>query len=361
MVERVRALVADTHLLPLAKAVGTVRKDEVGSAGMLRMATVTGLSAYVWRLSRFARSHEIDLIHTNSMKAHIYGGLVGRLIGVPVVWHLRDYVDPSYLPPIAVRGVRGAGRVFPSGVIGVSSSVLESLHVSAPVVGRVIHDGLSDHELRPRPPRIGPTAWHAPARVGMVGRISPWKGQHVFLDAAAKVVATGHDAHFLIVGAPLFGEEDYERELRRQAERLGIADRIEFPGFSTDIDAVMADLDVMVHASISADPFPNAVLEGLAAGLPVVASRGGGVVEMIEEGVTGRLAEMGSVDDLAIQVNAFLDDPVQARRMGDEAAARARRDFTGEGTARAVEAFYDEVLSRRGRRWRARDVVRRGR
>jgi glycosyltransferase involved in cell wall biosynthesis len=265
-----------------------------------------------------------------------------------VVWHLRDYVDRSYLPSKAVLGVRAAARVLPSGLIAVSHSVLASVRLAPSALGWVVHDGLSDDQLRPRPAAAAEAPWSAPVSVGMVGRISPWKGQHIFLEAAAQVVAAGHDARFVVVGAPMFGEEGYLTELRTQVQRLQIGDRVEFRGFRPDVD--MAEFDVLVHASTSADPFPNTVLEGMAAGLPVVASRGGGVPEMLEHGVSGRLSEMGSAVSLARNLEAVLSDPVSARRLGAEAYAQVRDRFTAPDAARRVEAFYRQLDHRREKR-----------
>jgi glycosyltransferase involved in cell wall biosynthesis len=347
MVDALRALEVETHVVVLDDKVRNLRKDDVGHVGGLQ-GMAGGLTAYIRRLCRFARSQSIDVLHTNSMKAHLYGGVAGRLLGLPVVWHLRDYVDRSYLPPKAVLGVRGAARVLPTGLIAVSHSVLASVRLAPSALGWVVHDGLSEDQLRPRAATDGEAPWSAPVSVGMVGRISPWKGQHIFLEAAAQVVAAGHDARFVIVGAPMFGEDSYLAQLRSQVQRLQIGDRVEFRGFRPDVD--MAEFNVLVHASTSADPFPNTVLEGMAAGLPVVASRGGGVPEMLEHGVSGCLSEMGSAVSLARNLEAILSDPVSARRLGDEAYAQVRDRFTAPEAARRVEAFYRQLGCPRERR-----------
>src|SRR5439155_21019634 len=90
-------------------------------------------------------------------------------------------------------------------------------------------------------------------RIGIVGRIARWKGQHVFLEAFA--AAFPHDgARAVVVGAPLFGEEDYERELRTLVTHLGLDDRVEFRGFQEDVADALSELDVLVHASVIPEP-----------------------------------------------------------------------------------------------------------
>src|SRR5436305_1376693 len=138
--------------------------------------------------------------------------------------------------------------------------------------------------LPPRPVEISP----AVRRVGMVGRLAPWKGQHVFLRAFAEAFPSGTTTAS-IVGAAMFGEHAYAEELRTLAEQLGIAERVEFRGFRNDVQAELERLDLFVHASTATAPFGPAVLEGMAAGLPVVAVRGGGPSEYIRHGEHGLL------------------------------------------------------------------------
>jgi glycosyltransferase involved in cell wall biosynthesis len=191
--------------------------------------------------------------------------------------------------------------------------------------------------------------WTLPVRVGIVGRLAPWKGQHVLLDAAAELLKAGHRARFLIIGAPLFGEYDYEAELKEQARRLGIGESVEFTGFRKDVPELLGKLDIFVHASTSADPCPNTILEGMAHGLPVIGSNGGGVPELIVDGATGLLAPMGDAAGLARQLKRLFQEPEFARRMGREARERARREFSVARVARQVEEVYRRMLpGRRG-------------
>ena len=105
---------------------------------------------------------------------------------------------------------------------------------------------------------------------GMLGRIAPWKGQDLFLRAFAEAFPGGTE-RAVIVGTAMFGEEDYERELPALAAELGLDVRVEFRGFREDIWRELAALDVLVHASLTPEPFGQVVLEGMAAGLPVLA------------------------------------------------------------------------------------------
>jgi glycosyltransferase involved in cell wall biosynthesis len=308
------------------------------------------------RVARFAKQHRVDIIHTNSMKAHFYGGAAGRLAGLPVVWHVRDFINTSYLPGAAVHVVRLLARIIPSYVITVSQSVMDQLHLGDrpnPRKRGVVLDGLTDEELAEadalRNAGVARTVegWRMPVRIGIVGRLASWKGQHILLDAAAKLLKAGHSARFLIIGAPLFGEIAYEEELHRQAESLGIAPHVEFLGFRKDVPEILSGLDILVHASTSADPCPNTILEGMAHGLPVIGSNGGGVPELIVDGETGLLAPMGDAEGLARALEELLRNPERARALGRAGHARVRAHFTVSRVARQVEEVYRQVLAGR--------------
>ena len=181
--------------------------------------------------------------------------------------------------------------------------------------------------------------------IGLIGRISPWKGQHIFLQAAAHVFKRFPNARFVIIGAALFGE--YDQEVRRLPKRLGIEDVVEFAGFRSDIDQVIAGLDLVVHASTTGEPFGQVIIEGMAAGKPIVATNGGGVPEIVEDGSTGILVPMGDAQAMADAICKILADPARALEMGIRGRQRAENHFTVELTASKVEAVYRKVLQRR--------------
>ena len=347
MVERMREIGVETHVLPLTSKVRDIRKDTLTFRALLRLGRIALVAGYAVKIARFARRNRIDVIHTNTIKAHVYGALAARLAGVPLVWHIRDFVDDSYFPAEAVRIFRSLARHLPTHVIGVSYSVMEKLHLED---GRskstVIFDGLSERELAPRVNGKEHPGPNAPVQIGIVGRLAKWKGQHVFLEAAAKVIKAGHNAEFIIIGAPLFGEESYEEGLRRQAGELGISSRVKFLGFVTDIPQAMHQLDILVHASITGEPFGQVITEGMAAGKPVIATRGGGVPEIITHGETGLLIPMGDADALAVELSSLLDNPEETRRLGIAGREHVRSNFTAGNGARQVERIYGELATK---------------
>jgi len=149
----------------------------------------------------------------------------------------------------------------------------------------------------------------------------------------------------LIVGSPLFGEEAYEADLRRQVELLGIGANVEFTGFTRDIPGILRTIDIVVHASITGEPFGQVIIEGMAAGKPVIATRGGGVPEIITHGENGLLTPMGDFDALADALLYLLQNPDVARRIGLAGHEHVRQNFRASCGARKVEDVYERLLT----------------
>jgi glycosyltransferase involved in cell wall biosynthesis len=219
LVGRLRDVGVEVIVLPLAEDVRDVRRDRV--VGLEALRSVWRLAGYVLAVARLLRRLNADLVHTNSLKAAIYGGVAGRFARVPVVWHVRDRIAPDYLPRPAVLLVRLAARLLPAALIANSRSTLVTLPARrrSAVVGSPVDVGAGSVAALP------PERADGALVVGVVGRLAEWKGQHVFLEAFAEAFPDGM-ARARLVGSALFGEEPYEKRLRRQVEELGIADRV---------------------------------------------------------------------------------------------------------------------------------------
>jgi glycosyltransferase involved in cell wall biosynthesis len=356
--------VAEVHVLPLSPEVLKVNKDSLGLGFALQVLKVLRTAIYIWRVARWMRKMRIDLVHTNSLKSDIIGGFAGRLCGLPVIWHVRDRIEDDYLPRLAVRVFRVLARMVPVFVIANSSATLATLGFGSAAQGiaipsdieleqgeavedqqvRVVHDGL-DVETCARAithatggPLIG-----LDSRIGLIGRLSRWKGQHIFLRAAAIVHREFPCARFQIIGAALFGQEAYEQEIRELCTELGLNSVVEFTGFRSDIHNAIANLEIVVHASITGEPFGQVIVEGMASGKPVIATNGGGVPEIVEDGVTGLLVPMNDAEKLADAIRRLLTDPHEAQQMGLRGLEHVRRHFTIQQTARKVERVYEKL------------------
>lgn len=339
LVGLLRGQAVSVEVLPMHEAARGLERGRVRSGGVPLAAGLTS-AAYVGVLARRLRRLRPDLIHTNSLKAAVYGGIAGRLAGIPVVWHVRDRIASDYLPIAAVRLVRSLARTLPHAIIANSRTTRDTL----PSVKCPVHVVPSPVTPLPRP--RGPDGPSPSFRVGVVGRIAPWKGQHLFLEAFARAFERD-TAQAAIIGAPLFGETDYSERLRGTAADLGIGDRVEFRGFRQDIPGELARLDVLVHTSTLPEPLGQTVLEGMAAGLPVVVPDAGGPAEVVADRLNGMLYRLGDPADLARTLRRLHDDRALRERIADAAPAAVAR-FAPATVGAQIEEVYAKVLARAG-------------
>jgi glycosyltransferase involved in cell wall biosynthesis len=352
LVDLLRKEGISTEVLPMDPSVRDLRKGHV-TARDLSFASIWKTLLYSLKVAWRLHSLKPDIVHTNSLKAALYGGIAARVVGLPVVWHIRDRIDPDYLPKAAVRLIHGLSIAIPSALIANSHSTLATLSTyrgtRSVIPSPVIYDAVSPH--KPSPSARSSSQIH----VAMVGRLAPWKGQHLFINAfAAAFPEPGPTA--TIVGGPLFGEADYEDRLRHQISSLGLQGRVHLTGHVTDVRQILGASDIAVNASITPEPFGLVIVEAMAAGLPVVAPNAGGPSEIITDNVNGLLFEPGSVAALTVVLRRLYDDPMLRVRLGDAARTRSV-DFSSDAIARDVFAFYQTVLKscrRRGTSFRSR-------
>jgi glycosyltransferase involved in cell wall biosynthesis len=334
LASRLTALGISVEVLPMAERARGLQRAKV-RPGRLPLGSALGAAAYTARLARHLRRVRPDLVHAYSLKAGLYGCAAARVTGIPVVWHMHDRIAEDYLPGPAVRLVRGLARRLPAAVITNSRATQATL---PQVAGSVI-----PYPVLLRSDRPAMRARPGPLRLGMVGRLARWKGQHIFLEAFARAFPNGEE-RAVVVGSAMFGgDQEYASTLPPLAERLGVADRVTFTGFREDVAAELEQLDVLVHASIAPEPFGQVVTEGMAAGLVVVAAGEGGPAEIIHDGVDGLLTPPGDVEALARALRGLAAEPVVRRRLG-EAAIRRVREFTPESVASNVLDVYQRVV-----------------
>jgi glycosyltransferase involved in cell wall biosynthesis len=306
LVERLRAAGVPTRVVPLAARARDLRRTEVGGI-MAVLRSLSGSLRWAVALRRALQRTRPDVVETGSMKAHFLGGLAARSLGLPVVWRAHDLVDEPYLPRPAVMLTRTALRVIPQVVLANSHATAASLHVAA-------------HRVLVVPPPVPPVAAAEgggiePLVVGHVGRLAPWKGQDVFLRAFAEAFGNGSEVA-VVVGAPLFGEDDYAAGLERLCADLGIADRVRLLGFRDDIPELLSSFDMLVHTSVLPEPLGQVVIEGMSAGLAVVAAAAGGPAEIVTDGVDGLLVPPGDVRALAQALRRLAEDPSLRAALG---------------------------------------------
>jgi glycosyltransferase involved in cell wall biosynthesis len=344
-VERLLAAGASVEVLPMRERTRDLRKDRVGP-GRLPITALLDTTIYVLRLAGRLRAIQPDLVHTNTLKAGIYGSLAARLARVPAVWHVRDRVATDYLSRPAVLLIRALIATLPSGVV-VNSNATGATLWSRSRRSRIVYSRVYDPVTAPLVP--AKSATREPFVVGMVGRVAPWKGQHVFLEAFARAFGGGSEVA-VVVGDAMFGEAEaeYSKALAEMSRALGIANRVEFRGFREDVWAELAGMDILVHASITPEPFGQVVVEAMAANVPVIATAEGGPGEILTDGVDGLLYPAGDVAALDDALRRLSDDALLRDCLRNNARIRAQA-FAPHAAASSVISLYRQVLASSGR------------
>jgi glycosyltransferase involved in cell wall biosynthesis len=307
---------------------------------LLSPATIRGLL----RAARFLRRERVAVLNCMLGLTTLVGPFVGRVAGVPVVlnnqrnlsyWiHGRfregvyGFVNRRLVDAVLVNSAAAAAelvkrfRVPPEKVVSVGTGI--DL--------RRIAEARAGDELASELGLAGRTV------VGTVAKLSPVKGHQHFIAAAAEIAKARPDVVFLIVGDGI-----RKKELEDMATELGIADRVTFAGVRDDVPSLLELMDVFVLGSLS-EGSPNAVLEAMAAGLPVVATDVGGLPEMVIDGESGILVPPGDSDALAEAIGELLDDPSRAETMGRAGLALAMDRHDIEKVVREVEGVMDRLL-----------------
>jgi glycosyltransferase involved in cell wall biosynthesis len=334
LVQRLREANISTEILPLLPGVANLSREELQTPSqLLRGAGATTM--YAARLARRLRRLHPDLVHTNSLKSGLYGSLAGRAAGIPVVWHLRDRLSEDSYPALQAAALRRCVRTMPNAVIANSTAS-----------GNLLSRGRAPVWVIPSPIDLVPAARSVdgPPVVGIVGRLAPWKGQHVFLEAVAHLYKRHYGLRARIIGSALFGEEEYPGSLRRLAEDLEISEIVEFAGFSHDIAGELAQLTVAVHASTVPEPFGQVVVEAMACGVPIVATDGGGPAEVVSHGIDGLLVRPGDANAMANAMDKLLEDGNLRSRLAEAGTLKAQQ-YRPERVASEVEAVYAALLA----------------
>jgi glycosyltransferase involved in cell wall biosynthesis len=302
----------------------------------------------VCTLRRLTRSTGARAVVSNMSKGHFYGGMAAQTAGVPAVFWQQGIPGPRLIERVA--------GVIPAQAIACSSHAAARAQ-RALTPGRQVHKIHLGVRLPDRGSVQGSGApikrslgWEGNPTIGIVGRLEPWKGQEIFLRAAARLAEARADLRFMVVGGAILGwEGSYPDDLRHLAADLGIADRVYFAGHQADVHPWYDALDVVVHASYS-EPFGLVLVEAMALGKPLVATNLGGPLEIVEDGGSGLLVPPRDPERLAEAVGRILADRRLASTLSRGAVERANA-FTEERMAEGFADLLTSVISGDPRVW----------
>lgn len=302
----------------------------------------------LWKLTRLLRDEGVGLLCTHGYKSTVMGWWAGNIARIPVIAFSRGYTSENLKVAFYERIERCVLNRL-AGVVCVSEGqkrYLVSLGLRNKLTW-VVHNAVSSetftHGTRD-------TRKSVCRRLGLendsqlvvsAGRLSPEKGHRVLIDAIAKMGNENSSVYFVFCG-----EGPCKNDLVELAKALDVTDQCRFVGFRHDLIEIFQAMDLMVLPSMT-EGLPNVILEAFACAKPVVATNVGGVPEVLENGINGKLVPPGRAEVLAEAISRCLRNPELMRTMGRAGYSKVKAEFSFESQTRQLEAIYNEVLSYR--------------
>jgi glycosyltransferase involved in cell wall biosynthesis len=357
LADRAAALGMRTAVLSMPLSLSTLGESGLGragrgAAGMKLVRAALDLRAYERQLRGLLSDIRPDVIHTNGFKAHI---LASRTRGLhsALVWHMHEYISMRPLTRRLLRHYADRCEVVVANSESVGADVRTVLGRRAQV--RVIYNAVDLDRFAPEGPMADLDALAhldpAPAgtvRVGLIATFSRWKGHDTFFRAVAALPASARVRAY-VVGGALYdtgGSQYSAEELRALARAHGVGSQVGFTGFVQDSDRVMRSLDIVVHASITPEPFGLVIAEAMACGRALVTSATGGAAELVRAGEDALTHRPGHVADLTAAIQLLAGDPAARARLGRAARAAATCRYDARRLADEFVSTYETATGR---------------
>ncbi|MBU1007051.1 MAG: glycosyltransferase, partial [Candidatus Omnitrophica bacterium] len=306
--------------------------------------------AMIKKLEYILREERIDIVHARSRVPAIIAFFAARRANASFITTAHGYYSNHLF-----SRVMGWGKsvIVASNVIG--RHMVEDFGVPHERI-RFVPRGVDLEKFTFKSPEVSP---RKPGyRIGVVGRITPIKGHSFFLQAIARVIrvfpklensidSKAGDIKISIVGEAPKDKPEYKDNLKKLTQQLGIEKSVEFLGSRHDIPKIMSELDLLVLPSVGQEAFGRVIIEAQASGVPVIATRIGGAVDIIEDGKTGLLVETGNIMEMVNSIIRLLCDRTLAKNIATEARKKVEREYSLARMAEDTIKVYKEAHTKR--------------
>lgn len=313
----------DIHFIKL----GVLRRKYFSLSGISnRIKTIWKAKKY---LEKLIEENEITHLYSNT-SAVLVGAFITKKSGIRHIWHLHEIlVSPKWLAIILGKLInRHADKI-----IVVSQAVWDNWKSNIAEAKMVLlYNGIDYSPYLDQVNNIRNEIPEAKEKVliGMIGRVSHWKGQTYFLEIAKSITHKQQNVHFLIAGDAFPGTEHFVTQMLEKIGALGLEKQVSYLGFRKDVPEVMKSLDIFVLPSILPDPLPTVILEAMASSIPVVATAHGGALEMLLNGQTGVLIPWDNAAQAAHEIEGLVRDKNKRLEMGILGRNRVLENFSPE-------------------------------
>ena len=305
---------------------GVLRRQNLTPIGLL---TLFGqIFSSFFKLSALIKKEKISLIYTNS-NANSIGGLLKLRTGIPHIWHIHEIIErPKWFKLLLETYI----KLTEDRVICVSKAVINNFSGINPAKLKLLYNGIDTHPYAKANYNLKSEIGIPENKllIGMVARVNLWKGQFYFLEIAAQLKKKYPKLHFVMAGDAFPGYEYLYDAIHSLTQKLGLEDSVTNLGFRLDIPEILSGLDIFVLPSILPDPLPTTVLEGMAAGKSVVATRQGGATEMVIEGETGFLIPWDNPQGAVLVFEKLIESAELREKLGKAGQQRVNDYFNEE-------------------------------
>ncbi len=297
-----------------------------------RLSDIYELPILIFQFLRILRQERPHLVYTNTQKAHFIGLIAARLVNIPRVCHFRDILPRNTFTKLWLKII----YKFSTQIIAISKAVAREFRGERKI--KIVYNGIKiqKREVRSQKSKV--------KRVGYVGQIARWKGIEYFIEAMSIINKKFEQTNFLIIGGPIFGDFDYLNELKAFSHSLNLDDKVTFTGWVSSALPYIAQLDILIHPPVQAEPFGRVLIEAGALGKPVVATKCGAIPEIIKDGATGILVPRRDSNSIADAVSDLLADEEKKNLMGKRARKRVATHFRVENMIQEVTEIIKESI-----------------
>lgn len=341
--DRISSMGYQTLTIPLSRLISyrfkIFNKNLINPLSIIYFMLIQIVNYFI--IISFIWKYEIDIIHSNTQPSKFYTSFASKTMRRSIIWHERE-IQPKGLR----RTINNySARYLSDVIIAVSSAVAKTFDVTQKNI-KVIHNSINLEDYRT--PCKNPSIREEIKLdskcliVGYVGRFIPWKGVHIFLEAAKLVAENDTNVHFVVVGDST--EERYSKykeQILNQGKNID-KNIISFLGLREDIPCIMKSIDILVVPSVEPEPFGRVVIEGLAGSAVVIGSKIGGIPEILKDD-HGILVDPNDPEELAKKISRLLQDNCTLQTY--KAAALNRSiDFDVKTMTNSIERIYQELI-----------------